>query len=98
MRQEKKNLFFNLFFYQEICSTLTNIVGSLTRPETVLNKRSNMVLNSTVIDIIVEFFFFFRKVGWLFGFYSISTFGGYLMPNSVFTYIRSKIFKQILSR
>ena len=33
----------------------------------------------------------------LVGFYSISTFVGYLMANSVFTYIKTKISKRILS-
>ena len=37
-----------------------------------------------------------RLVGWWFGFYGISTFVGYLMPNSVYIYIyiyfQSKIF------
>ena len=38
------------------------------------------------------------KTDWLAGFYGISTFVGYLMPNSVFVYIKPKILKQILYR
>ena len=37
-------------------------------------------------------------IGWLFGFYGISTFVGYLMPNPVDTYIRHMICKRIPSR
>ena len=38
-----------------------------------------------------------KRVGWL-GFYGISTIVGYLIPNSVYTYIEPKISKQTLCR
>ena len=37
-------------------------------------------------------------VGWLVGFYSISTLVSYLMPNSVYTYIKHLFCKEIVHR
>ena len=37
-------------------------------------------------------------VGWFAGFYGITTFVGYLMPNFVYTYIKPKVSKRTLGR
>ena len=56
------------------------------------NSDKNAIAHLTIIKPIVCF-------GWVFEFYGISTFVGYLMPNSVICiYIQPKISKRILSR